>query len=296
VDPDFAEGVEAGRYRYVSASFYPPSDPNNPKPGNWYLRHIGFLGAQPPAVKGLAPAFAEAAAAGLVEFAAADASTVQSLFRGIRDWMIEKEGLDTADKVIPSWYIDSLETYSADSSFAEAGRETLAGNETAAATITAGNGTDTVQGAEGADAAFAERAAQLEAREAEIRQREAAFAEGERTRARAEDQAFLDGLVSAGRLPPTQAPRVAALFARLDGDQSIAFAEASADPRAELRGLLAGLGTAIHFAEVAAGDGFDANSAEAVPQIAAEITRIRNEAAERGESISFSEAAARLGR
>ncbi|MDE2467550.1 MAG: hypothetical protein KGL35_02070 [Bradyrhizobium sp.] len=53
VDPSFADLVRAGRYRTVSASLYRPDAPGNPKPGQWYLRHIGFLGAQPPAVKGL---------------------------------------------------------------------------------------------------------------------------------------------------------------------------------------------------------------------------------------------------
>lgn len=60
VDEGFADLVKAGRYKKVSASFYPPTSPNNPKPGVWTLRHVGFLGAQPPAVKGLSPvSFAE---------------------------------------------------------------------------------------------------------------------------------------------------------------------------------------------------------------------------------------------
>ena len=60
VDEGFADLVKAGRYKKVSASFYPPTSPNNPKPGVWTLRHVGFLGAQPPAVKGLsAISFAE---------------------------------------------------------------------------------------------------------------------------------------------------------------------------------------------------------------------------------------------
>lgn len=53
VDPAFAEIVEAGRYKKVSASFYLPDAANNPKQGVYYLRHVGFLGAQAPAVKGL---------------------------------------------------------------------------------------------------------------------------------------------------------------------------------------------------------------------------------------------------
>ena len=42
-----------GRFKKRSASFYPPEHPNNPTPGKWHLRHVAFLGAQPPAVKGL---------------------------------------------------------------------------------------------------------------------------------------------------------------------------------------------------------------------------------------------------
>ncbi|MEO5362450.1 MAG: hypothetical protein H7838_02310 [Magnetococcus sp. DMHC-8] len=53
VDPAFAELVMAGRYKKISASFYTPHAPSNPHPGVYYLRHVGFLGAQPPAVKGL---------------------------------------------------------------------------------------------------------------------------------------------------------------------------------------------------------------------------------------------------
>lgn len=40
----------------VSASFFPKDHPSNPRPGNWTLRHIGFLGAASPAVPNLPPA------------------------------------------------------------------------------------------------------------------------------------------------------------------------------------------------------------------------------------------------
>ncbi|WP_231087452.1 hypothetical protein [[Haemophilus] ducreyi] len=54
VDAAFAEAVNEGRYKKRSASIFLPDTPGNPKPGHYYLRHIGFLGAIPPAVKGLA--------------------------------------------------------------------------------------------------------------------------------------------------------------------------------------------------------------------------------------------------
>lgn len=53
VEPSFAETVREGRYAKVSAQFYPPEHTSNPKPGSWYLKHVGFLGAAAPAVKGL---------------------------------------------------------------------------------------------------------------------------------------------------------------------------------------------------------------------------------------------------
>ena len=64
VEPQFAEMVSAGRFKKRSASFYQPDDPTNPKPGVWYPRHVAWLGAQPPAVKGLKDVqFSEAAQA-----------------------------------------------------------------------------------------------------------------------------------------------------------------------------------------------------------------------------------------
>lgn len=56
VVPKFREALQAGRYKKVSASLYMPGAPNHPMGANargYYLRHVGFLGAQAPAVKGL---------------------------------------------------------------------------------------------------------------------------------------------------------------------------------------------------------------------------------------------------
>ena len=55
VNPEFSEQVAAGSYKKVSASFYPPNSPANPVKDAYYLRHVGFLGAEPPAIKGLQP-------------------------------------------------------------------------------------------------------------------------------------------------------------------------------------------------------------------------------------------------
>lgn len=69
LDPQFAELVGNGRFKKVSASFYLPDSPNNPKPGTLYLRHVGFLGAQPPSIKGLKQVSFGEKEEGVVEFA-----------------------------------------------------------------------------------------------------------------------------------------------------------------------------------------------------------------------------------
>jgi hypothetical protein len=45
--------VREGRYKNVSAAFLGPLHPKNPVRGSWMLRHVGFLGAHPPAVKNM---------------------------------------------------------------------------------------------------------------------------------------------------------------------------------------------------------------------------------------------------
>ena len=61
VEPQFADLLAQGRFKKRSASFYSPNAAGNPTPGQPYLRHVGFLGAQPPAVKGLADFAAQTA-------------------------------------------------------------------------------------------------------------------------------------------------------------------------------------------------------------------------------------------
>jgi hypothetical protein len=64
VNPEFETAVTSGAFKKRSASFYvdPATAPNGKVP---YLRHVGFLGAQPPAVKGLRN----------IQFAASDKAT-----------------------------------------------------------------------------------------------------------------------------------------------------------------------------------------------------------------------------
>ncbi|OBS10793.1 hypothetical protein [Acidihalobacter prosperus] len=98
VEEQFAELVSAGRYKKISASFYTPDSPANPVPGVYYLRHVGFLGAQPPAVKGLKQAEFADGEDGVVqvevEFAESDAE--EALFGRFVRWLRERIPADDA--------------------------------------------------------------------------------------------------------------------------------------------------------------------------------------------------------
>lgn len=293
IDPAFAEGVEAGRYRYTSLALYEPADPRNPKPGCWYPRHVGFLGAQPPAVKGLAPAFAEDEAADVVEFSA-DLQVGWSLrqagsaFRGLRDWIIGKFGQEEADKALPAWTDQQL-TDTATQVIDEARDNGLAGDIVyAEATAPIIDPT----------AELAARAAELEAREArlagreaELAARDAQFAEAAMAAGRGEDLAFVDGLVEAGRLPPARRDAVLASLAHARGDAGgPAFAEGE-DAHATLRGLLDGLGVTIQFSEFAAPDGFTGQVDTAA--LADKARELVAAASSRGETLSYADAVTR---
>jgi hypothetical protein len=102
---EFKEIVQTGLYKKVSASFYEDGS----------LRHIGFLGAQPPAIKGL-PQIEFSDNGKFVEFTEIDGWAVETKFRTLkgilrrlREWIIEKEGLDTADRIAGNYDIDRLE-------------------------------------------------------------------------------------------------------------------------------------------------------------------------------------------
>lgn len=106
VNPDFAAGVQKGAYRNRSVSVYKDAD------AGWRVRHVGWLGAMPPAIDGLKPVNFVADDAACLEFSAPGYSlvwgleNVARLLRGLRDQMIAKDGLDAADAALPQYQID----------------------------------------------------------------------------------------------------------------------------------------------------------------------------------------------
>ena len=109
LDKQFVDLVSGGKFKKRSASFY--MDLNGKGP---YLRHLGFLGATPPEVKGLKEIqFKDAVGATgrspVFEADFCDGGMVAGMFRRVRDWMIDQFGLDVADNVLPDYQIGMLE-------------------------------------------------------------------------------------------------------------------------------------------------------------------------------------------
>ena len=190
IDPEFAEMVEKGRFKKISSSFYLADSPNNPCPGNLYLRHVGFLGAMPPAVKGLRnPEFADNEQ-GVVDFS--DWAET-SLWRRLRDWIIGTHGQEEADKAVPDYLVASVQE--------ESIRNDLKRYQQDETGIPMPSFNEPNQPSEpqGEPEMTAEEIEQLKA---ENQQLKAEKAEAALNQAKADNADFAEGLVKAGKLAP----------------------------------------------------------------------------------------------
>jgi hypothetical protein len=243
VDPAFAEMVEAGRYKKISASFYLPDSPSNPKPGVLYLRHVGFLGAQPPAVKGLrSPEFAENET-GIVEFSDWAGETNAGLWRRLREWLLTKFDQETADQVVPDWHIETLK---------DAAREPAP----EASPIFAEKPDSSTQETE----VTPEQKAALEAENASLKARVGTL-ERERTEAAASARhathaAYAEQLVAAATIAPKHKDFVTAVLDFAEAEKTLEFGEGEAKKplAAAFKEFLAGLPKVVEFGEMATKD------------------------------------------
>jgi len=112
VDPQFADWVNKGYWDRISIALWGRDQPGNPKPGKLYLRHIGYLGGTPPAVSGL-PAASFAAGDGFMEFADWNGLSIASLFRRLKNFLIDEKGQERADAIIPEFELESLQVRAA---------------------------------------------------------------------------------------------------------------------------------------------------------------------------------------
>lgn len=285
INPDFAELVRGGSFKKVSASFYKPDSAANPKPGAYYLRHVGFLGAQPPAIKGLAPVeFAGGDEdAVTVEFGEIDGRTVGGLFRSLRDFLIGQFGLEEADKALPSYQVEWLAE--------DAARVTPDTTPAFSETTPKPKEKSVVK----PDAAEAERAEALKSQEANFAERQAKFAQEQAAFRRQSNTLFLDGLVAAGRPLPAEKDTLLSFMEAIGGDATtVDFGEGTTKPALDVfKDVLGAVAKQVNFAEIAPGDP-NGDPTEDPLTLARDAVSYRETQAKAGVVISTTEAVAHV--
>ena len=284
VDADFAEMVAGGKFKKISASFYSPESPTNPVPGTYYLRHVAFLGAQPPAVKGLKGIEFNEAEEGIVEFMEPwDTRTTAGIFRALRDFIIDKFSKEEADEIIPSWRLEDLE---------DSARRQLENDNNADPAFT-----------EVDDMTKEELAAEkkaLEEREAKLKTDEANFSERE-TKLKADAEAArkagvsakVDALVASGKVLPAEKQKMVDFACSLDSEVCINFKEGDTDKSQPTTAFffefLEGLKPRVDTGEHSADEGGD--KPKATPdKIGKRAIEFREEQKAKGVEISATQA------
>ena len=96
VSPEFTQLLQDGRFKKLSVALYT----NFPATGGPYLRHLGFLGAQPPQVKGLRPIKFSGPADGWLEVEV-DMVTLEDMKKAFLE-TLEKVGIKKPDSATPT--------------------------------------------------------------------------------------------------------------------------------------------------------------------------------------------------
>lgn len=267
VEPAFAEMVSAGRFKKRSASFYRPDSPANPVPGVYYLRHVGFLGAQAPAVKGLKDPEFHDNPDDVVEFA--DSTILATMLRNLREFLVEKYGLETADNTLPGYLVESVEADARKDLEQEIKAGAPADEFTEPKEIRMTPEEIEALKAKAAKAdEFEAQAAQREKQDLAFTEREKALTEREATARRAQIEAEINQHVQAGRLLPAQREGLAEFMESLCESGEIEYAEGKETrkltPREYLNKFISTLPKAIQFGEFSADNGADPDALDSV--------------------------------
>lgn len=279
VDPAFAELVRAGRFKKISASFYQPNSPANPVPGVYYLRHVGFLGAAAPAVKGLKPVAFAQSEEGVVEFSDDAWAERQnaSLWRGLREWILAKFGQDEADMAVPSYPVETVEDAARKELLESQDKPAFAEGGPANPNLEPNQQEDNVDQKEKAalDAErtkLAEERAALEQLKADFAERETKLKETEAGRIHEGHVAFAESLVKEGRLlPANKASTIGLLDSLAVADAVVEFAEENGAKTSKsalqtMKDMLTASPKLVDFSERATGDLDGGSVSFAAPQ------------------------------
>lgn len=280
---EFESAVEEGLYPNRSISV----DRNT-----GIIRHVGFLGAVPPAVSGLEPINFNAEDEDAEVFEFMDAATanrvnaVGDILQGLRDFMIEKYGLDTTDKVLGQWNIDYLKSATPDET---APQEVLS--------AFCQKLVDSVEIVENPDPKKDEANAEFsqavpDEKDTIIAQLEADNKKLRNEANQKEYSSFCQDLLNEGKLTPVQKDYASEFMAKLEDTDSFDFADAGEKSSVEhFKDFLKTLPVQVDLTEFAKKDNADDTSAElSAKELANEAKAYQFEQAQNGVTISITEA------
>lgn len=220
LSPQFVEWTRNHQILGISPSFYPPNHSGNPTPGKWHLRHIAGLGKNPPAIKGMAALslseflhLDDAVAISFNEFSLetdSDALTLNysfgnsdaSIFQRWRDYLIDKEGLEVADKIVPYDYIKMMIERASVPDYRDEMLDRLMMRVADLEAKFLPTNYSEAHMSEEKAIDFAERERQLQSREAELVKQAQSLALRATELNRKEDLDFAEGLIKEGRALP----------------------------------------------------------------------------------------------
>ncbi|MDO5625018.1 MAG: hypothetical protein Q4G71_10040 [Pseudomonadota bacterium] len=326
IAPAFEEARQSGAYKKRSASFYLPDSPGNPTPGKLHLRHVGWLGGMPPAIKGMADMLKAGNVAfqddgeGVVEFndmaigrgtdgiARWGLRDIADTLAGMRDHFIASLGVEQADRILPRWRIESIREAglippALESSFADSGEDIAAAHQS----TTPDPEEDAAMSQQAQDLADAQ--AKLEQDRQALEQREAEFNERQRLVKEATDAAraieqqaeaaeFADALVRDGKLLPKNKAGIVALYQVAQGIEApLAFGEgedAQTSPAVDIvRNALSHLPKVFDFAEKS-GDAVTGVNRDDSAALAKAALEFQESEAKAGRTVSVSQAVAHI--
>ena len=216
--PEFVDAVKKKMYKYVSISLYPDNK----------IRHIGFLGGVPPAVKGLkAVQFSEQKYVSF-EFASENVwveskiTTIANIFQRIRDFFIEKFGKEDTDKIIDTWDIDWLKEKAPEvpeieeESFNEENKKEVRMDELEKLKVKLKEAEDKLK-------EFSEKASEVEEENKKLKMQ---LAEFEKKQTEKEVSEFVEKLKEEGKILPYEEKVVKGMLLKLkNAEEKIEFAE-----------------------------------------------------------------------
>lgn len=312
---EFVMMVKDGRFTKRSASWYLPDAAANPTPGKLYLRHVAFLGAQPPAVKGLRAVEFNDDETGTIEFADSfDTTTIAGLFRNLREFFIGKHGQETADQVIPNYSVTSLETSAQRAATEETSglpaftekepeemtitKEQLDAAVAAAKTETEAAIQATMQTKIDAAAAAATAAttAQFAEKDKAVQTILDRLATNDRTAKRALLGGKIDTLAATGKVLPAQRDAIIAFAETLDADNadSIEFGEGEKKKKYSQRDfyleLLSQSPVAVEYSELSQASDFAETGGISAADVAKRAQALQDKARSEGRNLSLTQA------